>query len=333
MLAYIRQFLSFHKSERNGIVFLISLNLIVFISYQIFNLYFLQPKEIKVSAESIKYLESVENALVIKSENTNYKKFTQHKFKKNKFEDTKNEAKASSLNASKFFPFDPNKIDKNQWLNLGLSEKQANVIQNYVSSGGKFYKKEDLKKIYSISPSKYSELEPYINIDISSLKEEKTSYKKESFAKEAAEISESKKEAVEPSFTNINLVKANAYELQKIDGIDEDLARKIVNTKFALGGFLDKKQLLLVDGMNDSLYNKIENYIEIPSPIVFRKIKLNEAEYKDFVKHPLISESVANSLVMIRVQHGNYEKTEDIMKSAIIDEDLFNKLAPYLSVD
>ena len=60
------------------------------------------------------------------------------------------------------FNFDPNLLDQKSWLKLGLSEKQINVIQNYISKGGKFRIKNDLKKMYCISKDEFEKLEPFI---------------------------------------------------------------------------------------------------------------------------------------------------------------------------
>ena len=42
-----------------------------------------------------------------------------------------------------YFEFDPNNIGQKEWQKLGFSIKQIRVINNYVSKGGKFYKKEE----------------------------------------------------------------------------------------------------------------------------------------------------------------------------------------------
>ena len=63
-----------------------------------------------------------------------------------------------------FFTFDPNGLSENDWKRLGLSAKQSKVIKNYEAKGGRFYKNEDLKKIFSITESQYATLEPYIRI-------------------------------------------------------------------------------------------------------------------------------------------------------------------------
>ena len=53
-----------------------------------------------------------------------------------------------------------NEIDINQWQRLGVSERTARTIRNYLDKGGQFRKKEDLKKIYGFQPEDYTALEP-----------------------------------------------------------------------------------------------------------------------------------------------------------------------------
>ncbi len=50
----------------------------------------------------------------------------------------------------KLHPFNPNVMSTDGLLEIGLSRKQANTIQNYLLAGGEFVYKEDLKKIYCI---------------------------------------------------------------------------------------------------------------------------------------------------------------------------------------
>src|SRR5690554_3381077 len=48
-----------------------------------------------------------------------------------------------------YFEFNPNKMNPQQGARLGLTERQIRMIQNYISKGGSFYRKEDFKKIYA----------------------------------------------------------------------------------------------------------------------------------------------------------------------------------------
>jgi len=59
--------------------------------------------------------------------------------------------------------FNPNEYSREQWMNLGFTEKQVNTIFNYKKSlGGKFKDAATLKRCYSISDEKFADIEPYL---------------------------------------------------------------------------------------------------------------------------------------------------------------------------
>ena len=63
------------------------------------------------------------------------------------------------------FHFDPNKAPFEDLVRLGIREKVAHTIINYRSKGGKFRRKEDLKKIYGLSIHEYTRLADWIQIE------------------------------------------------------------------------------------------------------------------------------------------------------------------------
>jgi competence protein ComEA len=62
------------------------------------------------------------------------------------------------------FKFNPNTISAGGWQRLGITEKQAAIIKNYTSKGGRFRKTEDLQKIYGLTKVDYARLAPFIII-------------------------------------------------------------------------------------------------------------------------------------------------------------------------
>ena len=63
------------------------------------------------------------------------------------------------------------------------------------------------------------------------------------------------------------------------------------------------------------------------------KININIVDVAALKKHPYISWNIANSIVQIRNAHGNYKQVQDIKKSDLINEELFLKIAPYLTTE
>ena len=54
-----------------------------------------------------------------------------------------------------YFQFNPNTASKADFQKLGLSPRTAQSILNYRNKGGKFFKKEDFKKIYTLKDEDY----------------------------------------------------------------------------------------------------------------------------------------------------------------------------------
>ena len=62
------------------------------------------------------------------------------------------------------FRFNPNEVSKKNLLRLGASERLANTILNYREKGGRFYSKSDLMKIYGMPDSLYREWKLFVEI-------------------------------------------------------------------------------------------------------------------------------------------------------------------------
>ncbi|MBN2893266.1 MAG: helix-hairpin-helix domain-containing protein [Bacteroidales bacterium] len=207
------------------------------------------------------------------------------------------------------FEFDPNTATNEDFSKLGLSEKQITTINNYRNKGGKFLKKEDFAKMYVISESEYKIFEPYIVIQ----KEEKKVY-----------------EPVSIPTVDVNI--ADTALFKKLPGIGPVYAERIVKYRESMGGFVDIYQVSEVYGIKPETFDNIEPYLVI-STIDLKKININFAEYTDLVKHPYIDSKTANLILNYRKKNGFYTSVSQLKTQNVIDEQIFNKLERYLTVD
>ena len=81
--------------------------------------------------------------LLHKDNTINFKDFDKAVVQLRKAGDTCNIVSTNALHNDKIahpvmFPFNPNTLTVQQWEQLGLSERQANVILHYEAKGGKF---------------------------------------------------------------------------------------------------------------------------------------------------------------------------------------------------
>ena len=213
------------------------------------------------------------------------------------------------------FAFDPNNADESTWILLGLSKKTAQMIVRYREKGGKFRKKEDLSRIYSLSDADYQRLAPYINIP------------------EAPPFQSQKKEKPfshsQPADLIVDVNKASAEEWETLRGIGPGYAGRILKFREKLGGFYAIDQVGDTYGLPDSVFQRIKPHLTL-SPI-FRPIEINSATEEDLASHPYISKKQAHVILLFRENHNGFKGLEDLKPIRVLPDTTLQKLAPYLN--
>lgn len=296
-----KEFFEFSKKELNGLLIL-SILLMVILSAPIIYTYLNPPKKYDYSD----FINEVKEFRASASNKVPYKS----KYSSNK------EATEEKAFSGELFTFNPNNLSASDWKRLGLNDKQIKVIKNYESKGGKFYRKEDLKKIYSIKAVDYGRLEPFIDIP------QRSDRYKNAF--KPADKKSNKSVAV------IDLNSADSAQLESINGIGPAFASRIIKYRNRLGGFCKKEQLKEVYGLDTVLYHKLQSLVTI-NPASIKQIPVNLATFEDLKKHPYLSYKQMNAIIQYRKQHGNYKEINDLKQIAILNENVLNKIAPYLS--
>ena len=219
-----------------------------------------------------------------------------------------------------YFEFDPNGLSNEQWLRLGLSQKQITVIYNYEAKGGRFYKKEDLKKIYSITTRQYEQLEPYIRISDLRVAHRGDSVRaKYKVASKYDKVNE----------VQIELNSVDSLRLESISGIGPVLASRIIRFRNRLGGFYSVKQLGEVYGIDSLKFERLKERFIIDDDLI-QKIDLNKATFEDLKRHPYLSYKQMNAIIQFRRQHGFFKSIDDLKKIAILNEEIIRKIEAYI---
>ena len=216
---------------------------------------------------------------------------------------------------SKLFHFDPNTLDETGWVKLGLSPKAAASVTKYVSKGGKFYKPEDIRKIYGLNSELANRLEPYVQI-AATQKSKFIPFEKKEFSYQQRTV-------------DINYGDSAAFEL--LPGIGPTLAKRIITFREKLGGFYAIEQLAETYGLPDSTFQKIKSSLKM-APFEIKKININEASKEELQSHPYIRYKIATLIIAYRTQHGKFESVDDLEKIQGIGEEAFEKVRPYLTV-
>lgn len=208
--------------------------------------------------------------------------------------------------------FDPNNYREEDWIRLGLSTKQAKVVLNFSKRG--LYSNEDLKRIFVISDELFNLIK---DSTFYSLKKGSTILIDKSISKSNSML--------------IEINSAKEEELLNIKGIGPFFAKQILKKRNELGGFNQVSQLKEVWKMEQENFEIIEPFIKIDNSKII-KIELNSVNLDNLKKHPYVRWNIANSIIKIREQKGGFKNIEEIKESVLINEEMFEKLKPYLSL-
>lgn len=306
---FLRDYFIFNKKERNGIIAILALILFftaLTLSYR-FHKSQVAPDTSEFQGQLGQFLSSAE---IQQDEDSS------HKF-------IADEIASPSKPAGQLFVFNPNITTEDDFVKLGLTKKQAAGILNYRNKGGKFRKKEDFAKMYTINKQEYERLEPFIVIP-----EEK---QPDNFYAEKKMYPEKKEFPVKQTVI-VEINTADSLELIKVKGIKGYTAMKIIELRTKLGGFYSKEQLREVYNIDSVRYAEIEPFLTV-DPFEVKKLNINTATLDELKAHPYIRYNIANSIISIRQQHGHFKSIDGIKKSHLVTEDIFRKIAPYLTVE
>jgi DNA uptake protein ComE-like DNA-binding protein len=155
-------------------------------------------------------------------------------------------------------------------------------------------------------------------------------------------VRENKQEKPEKRFENkfpkkdasvtVELNSADTTSLKQLKGIGSAFAKRIIKFRESLGGFVKKEQLLEVYGFDKEKYDMIVSQINIDLSGV-KKININSASVDDLHKHPYIDKKLAVKIFFQRVNHGSYSDVSDIEKLNLADDEVYSKIAPYLTIE
>lgn len=214
--------------------------------------------------------------------------------------------------ATQLFQFDPNLATKEEFVKLGFKPWQADNMIKFREKGGVFKTADDISKIYGLDKGFVEKIKPYAII-----------------SEEFENLAPAK--VYDPNLI-LDLNTATETDFQKLNGIGPSYAKRIVEYRNRLGGFINLVQLKEVYGMTDELYSSIYGNLTITVNNT-EKININTAEYFDLVSHPYISKENAKNILNYRNFAGKIKSTDELLKQKAVDKEFYDKILPYISIE
>lgn len=297
----INRHLTFSRSERLVIIYFMVFAIAIFISQNFIAELLTKKSYQKLLIEHQNLVEKIEQSQDSIAAANSYKN-----------------AEENNLSAATLFYFDPNNINYEDWIQLGLTPAVAKTIVNYLASGARFYSKTDLLKIYGITQQQYENLEPYIVFE-----NEKT-------VTEDKIIENDKPLAL---FNPNTITEQEWIEL----GVPDYIARRIINYLDKGGKFKQAADLQKIYGFRESDFERLQPYVHIeiestPDSQINKNgiSQISTRDINSLTKADLqllqFSAQLAGNIINYRNKLGGFYSTSQLLEVWDINKEQVNEI-------
>lgn len=203
----------------------------------------------------------------------------------------------------KLYPFNPNFITDYKGYTLGMTTEEIDRLLDYRNQNKWINSAKQFQQVTSISDSLLNVISPFFKFpDWVTNPKPKSNYYNPNNNQKTVE-------------QKIDLNKATATQLQKVNGIGEKLAERIIRyrNKF-VGGFIDDVQLKDVYGLNPEVIERIQNDFTVKTPRQITQIDLNKATTEDLVTIQHIDYDIAYNIIEQRTLRDGFKSLEELTK-------------------
>lgn len=252
------------------------------------------------------------------------------------------------------FLFDPNEADSTMLLRLGLAPFQVRAIYRYRAKGGRYSEVEDFSRVYRMTVEQWEHLRPLVRIGrryrlvaqsgiVGKRSVRGGGYDAYGGAERGRDSVvrgrdsvERRRDSVRASYPKkfddgvvIDLNVADSATLCRVPGIGVYNASRIVRYRRRLGGFVDVRQLLELEGFPaDALA-----WLEVRDSAAVQRLDVNHMSERRLMRHPYMGYYRAAEIVVYRRVHGSLPSIDVLAGLPHFSEDDIARLRPYLSFD
>lgn len=217
----------------------------------------------------------------------------------------------------RIYPFNPNYITDFKGYTLGMSVEEIDKLHQFRGEDKWINSAKDFQKVTGVSDSLLASISPYFKFPDWVI---------------AADKKIGKVKVTTPiSVSDLN--KAEAEDLQKVNGIGEVLADRIVNYRTKIGGFRSELQLKDIYGLKYETREKLQRQFRVTEKENFSLININQARLLELVEVPYIKYELAREIIDYRQLHEKIESFEELSKIESFPSDKIDRIQLYLSLN
>ena len=135
-----------------------------------------------------------------------------------------------------------------------------------------------------------------------------------------------KKETL-PDGSLVDLNEADTTLLKKIPGIGSYYAKRIVEQRNNLGGYVSTQQLSEIKGLDSTAIR----WFTIETDYKPCKLNVNKASFRELYRHPYLNYEQVKEIFNYRNNYGRIRAWEDLSLSRQFTKKDFERLTPYFT--
>jgi DNA uptake protein ComE-like DNA-binding protein len=162
------------------------------------------------------------------------------------------------------FYFDPNTMDSITAIRLGIPSRQVMTLIRYRNKGGRFYRKEDLAKLYGLKKELVEKLIPYVvikNVDRNITYRKMLDYNHQKFINRTGRDKEDVNKNLNEWNIDINLADEKQWAVKT--KLSPAIIQNIIRYRNYLGGFTNLNQMKKVYGFTEANYYLLKPHLQL----------------------------------------------------------------------
>lgn len=226
----------------------------------------------------------------------------------------------------KIYPFNPNYITDFKGSQLGMSLDEIDRLHQFRKLGKFVNSKKEFQKVTKVSDSLLTLISPHFKFPDWVVKRNQRLLKEK---KNNSVISSAvEKSHFKTSTKDIN--KASLQDLLSVDGINENLASRIIKYRSKLQGFTFESQLYEVFNINKKQGNEIWKIFKIIEKPKIKRENINTITFKRLLKNPYIDYELCKKIFDYRDEVAELQNIAELKNIKDFPLDKYDRIVLYL---
>jgi len=224
---------------------------------------------------------------------------------------------------TKIYSFNPSFLSLKKGIKLGMSKTEINRLLTHRKAGKYINSSAEFQKITGITDALLNTLKPYFKFPDWVIERNKKANLNNDTTQQNNFLSKEKH--------CINA--ATAIELQKINGVDEKLATRIIKYRKLLKGYSLNAQLYEVWHLKPDIANKILAHFSVINKPNITKININTASFKEILHLPYIDYELTKKIFQFRDEVAELQELKELKKIDSFPVKQFDRISLYLKAE